>query len=74
MGTGHFCRSLYVAIQVGLSLIQLELDSGVQSLRIFDTNSIESFLLIICTHHIVTQNFFRVARDSQTFQHMARFY
>src|SRR4030095_9882305 len=38
MGTGHFCRSLYVAIQFGLSLIQLELDSGVQSLRILEAD------------------------------------
>jgi len=60
-------------MQVGLSLIQLELDSGVQSLRILE-GIFESFLLIICTRRIVTRTFFRVARDSQTFQHMAGFY
>ena len=73
MGTGHFCQSLHVAMQFGLSLIQLELDSGVQSLRILEA-VFESFLLIICTRRIVTRIAFRVARDSQTFQHMAGFY
>ena len=51
----------------------LELDSGVQSLRILE-GIFESFLLIICTRRIVTQISFCIARDSQTFQHMARFY
>ena len=74
MGTGHFCRSLHVAMQFGLSLIQsTRLDSGVQSLRILE-GIFESFLLIICTRRIVTRIFNRVARDAQTFQHMAGFY
>ena len=41
-------------MQFGLSLIQLELDSGVQSLRILEA-VFESFLLIICTRRIVTR-------------------
>jgi hypothetical protein len=41
-------------MQFGLSLIQLELDSGVQSLRILE-GIFESFLLIICTRRIVTR-------------------
>ena len=49
------------------------LDSGVQSLRILE-GIFESFLLIICTRRIVTRIFNRVARDAQTFQHMAGFY
>ena len=73
MGTGHFCQSLYVAIQVGLSLIQLELDSGVQSLRI-----LEDVLRVFPADYLHPShchaNYFRVARDSQTFQHMAGFY
>ncbi len=39
MGAGHFCQLLHVAMQVGLYLLQWELDSGVQSLRILDTHS-----------------------------------
>jgi hypothetical protein len=54
-------------------LSNLELDSGVQSLRILE-DGFESFLLITCTRRIVTRIFYRVARDAQAFQHMAGFY
>ena len=33
-GRDHFCRALDVAIQIGLYLLQLCVESGVQSLRI----------------------------------------
>ena len=33
-GRDHFCRALYVAIQIGLYHLQLCVESGVQSLRI----------------------------------------
>jgi hypothetical protein len=40
IGAGHFCRLLHIAMQVGLYLHQRSsLDSGVQSLRILDTES-----------------------------------
>jgi hypothetical protein len=32
--SGHFCHSLHVAMQFGLYLFQLALESGIQSLRI----------------------------------------
>ena len=36
---------------------------------------IEAFLLIVCTHRIVTRRVhLRVVWDAQTFQHMAGFY
>ena len=54
VGTGHLCQLLHVAMQVGLYLLQVTLDSGVQSLRILNASRIEPFLLIICTPDIVT--------------------
>ena len=58
VGADHFCRLLHVAMQVGLYLFQLWLDSGVQSLRILNASRIEPFLLIICTPDIVTVDLF----------------
>ena len=80
-GSGHFCHSLHVAMQFGLYLFQFlifKLESGIQSLRIPTSGTTRShvsrwsFLLIVCTRRVVTCS--QVARDTQTFQQIARFY
>ena len=69
-GRGHFCRALHVAVQFGLS--HPIAGSGVQSLRI--SRGTRVIFPADYLHSGIVTATSAVVRDTQAFQHTARFF